>query len=187
MILSEVVLHLSMYRRNRTRRAFALRPVDSTKNIVQFEGSIATATVLVTNLTLGVNPTGIDEADAAKTYYVEDGASLKAITMGLRITDSVGGTNKCVICLRRNPNGQYGAPTVAQMNSLGSQPWKNDIFQCLQAKPSSQSGPGMMFFGITIPKRFHKVHRNDIWELIISNSGANTMDVCGIAIYKWYR
>lgn len=141
-------------------------------------------------LALGVNPTDIDENNAAKVHYVEDGAMIRGFSLGLRCYNETGvvDSNSTVILLRKNEAAIWAPPGLAQMNGLGAVNWKNRVFHIEQAITGSQvSGWPMAFPSIKIPKRFHKMSKADTWELIVANNTGNNLRICGVCTYKWYR
>lgn len=174
-----------------------LVPIDSTKNYVQFNTQIATATVGVVTLAGAASSKDIDETDIAKTYYVEEGSSIRGINLGLRVFNESGvaDSNSTVIALRKtensintNPAVPPGAPSLAQMNTLGTAPFKARLFHVEQAITGSQvSGWPMGFPGFKIPKRFHVMHLGDWWQLYIANNTGNNLRICGVAMYKYYK
>lgn len=167
-----------------------LVPIDSTKNIVQFNTAVPTATVVSVTLALGVNPTTIDETDASKTFMVEDGAMIRGFAISLRLFNESGVADSAssLMLIRKNEGNTLGLPTLAQMNSLGTADWKNKIFHTEQAITGSQvSGWPMGFPSIKIPKRYHKMSHNDSWQLLVANNTGNQLRMCGSVIYKWYK
>lgn len=164
--------------------------VDSTKNIFTLDTSVASLTVLVVTVALGVKPAGIDELDTTKTYYVEDNASIRFFNIVYSLYNRSGnlpGQEKVTILLRKNEGGVLGTPTLAQVNALGAQAWKNRVFEVWQAKPPAPGGIPMVLGPVRIPKRFQKTSINDVWELVIANNSSGSVDGCGLAIYKWYK
>lgn len=167
-----------------------LVPIDSTKNVVQFNVQIATVAVGVILVAKGVNPSAIDETDVTKTANVEDGSMVRGFSISLRIYNESGvaDSNSTVAILRKNEGGALGNPTLAMLNTLGTQDWKNRIFHIEQAITGSQvSGWPMGFPSIKIPKRFHVMRHNDAWELWIGNNTGNNLRICGTITYKWYK
>lgn len=141
-------------------------------------------------LALGVNPADIDETNAAKTHYVEDGAMVRGFAIGLRIYNESGvaDSNSTVVFIRKNEAAIWPTPTLGQCNAVGVMNWKNKVFHMDQAITGSQvSGWPMGFPSIKIPKRFHRMSKADTWELIVANNTGNNLRVCGSVVYKWYR
>lgn len=165
-------------------------PIDSVKNIVQIDVTLATLTVAVVPLAFGAKPADIDPTVLGNVANVEAGAMVKGFDLSFRVYNrnaNLPGQEKVVIFLRRNPANVLPAPTVAACNSLGVQTWKRNVFHVQQAKPPGPDGIPMGFVGIKIPRKFHKMELNDSWELIISNNSGGSIDICGACIYKWYR
>lgn len=167
-----------------------LVPIDSTKNIVQFNTQVATATVTNVTIAKGVNPTDIDETNAAKTYYVEDGSMIKSFQISLRAYNESGvaDSGSTVMMLIREDAGTAYVVNLAQMNSLGTAPFKKRIFHVEQAITGSQvSGWPMGFPSIKIPKKFRSLSHDDVWRLYIANNTGNNLRLCGTIIYKWFK
>lgn len=167
-----------------------LIPIDATKNMVQANTQVPTVGIMGWYIAEGVNPSLIDESDIAKTRYVEDGAMVRGFSIQGRVYNESGtqDSNSTVILLRKNEGGVLPDPTLAMLNSIGAQTWKNKIFHFEQAITGSQvSGWPMGLPSIRIPKRFHKMNLGDRWELWVGNNTANNVRFCGTAIYKWYR
>lgn len=177
-----------MYGRRRSR-GLRLRPVDSTKNIVQFDGTVASAGVTAVTLAQGVNPTAIDELDAAKVYYVEEGASIFGFNIEARVynKNADAAQAKCVIMLYYDEEGVVGNPSYAQMNAVGAWQLKSKIFHMAQASPPGDGGLPMVFGGIRIPRRFHKIKNGGKWVLLFNNSSTGSINFCGFCTYKWFR
>lgn len=180
-----------MYGRSRGRfsRSLRLRPIDSTKNIIQFDGTVASTSVADIVLAQGVNPTDIDETNAAKTHYVMEGSSIRGINLSVRVYNKNADTvaAKSVIAIYYDEDGVIGLPSYAQMNSLGSWPVKSKIFHMQQASPPGDGGIPMVVGGFRIPRRFHKMKNGGKWHLLINNSSTGSINYCGFATYKWYK
>lgn len=176
-----------MYRGNRRLwRQISRRPINSTKNIVVLDTTTATLSVTVVVLANAVKQSLMDDTVATR---VQEQCSIKNLFINMRLYNRTGnlpGQEKVVICLRRNPGALLGNPTLSQLNAIGLQPWRNNIFQIQIAKPPGPDGIPMGLGPIRIPKRFHKMVVDDQWELIIGNNGSGTIDGCGICLYKWY-
>jgi len=98
------------------------------------------------------------------------------------------GQEKVNLMIRKNEGGKLTVPpTLAEMNAPGTVTWKSKIFQYHVAKPPAPGGLPLMAFSMKIPKRFHKMNVGDQWELFIGNNSGGSVDMCGVAIYKWYR
>lgn len=177
-----------MYARNRKLwRQISRRPIKSTKNIVVLDATIATLSVTVLPLANAVKTTLLDDT---VTTRVEEQCSIKNLFLSMRLYNRTGnlpGQEKVVLFLRRNPGAKYAAPTLAECNTLGLQPWRNTVFQVQIAKPPGPDGLPMGLAPIRIPRRFHKMIIDDQWELIIGNNSSGSIDLCGICLYKWFN
>lgn len=178
-----------VFTRNRgLSRKMRLVPIDSTKNIVQFGPTgVASLAVTVFQLAVGVDPGSILEL--TNQANVEQNGMMRGIVLGLRCyaSDTDTGGIKVVVFLRKNEAANLGAPTLAACNSIGLQSWKNKVFALQSMAPAVNQGLPLGLQSIKIPKRFHRTAKNDVWELIVANNGSLSTQVCGFALYKWYR
>lgn len=185
-----------MYTRRRASRKMRLVPIDSQKNIVQFNTAVPTGTVVEFAVAAAVNPGLLDDTDPAKTYYVEENAMIRGFSIAMRCYNETGVTdsNSTVMWLRKQeasaiiPPALPGPPTLATVNSMGTWANKNRVFHMEQAITGSQvSGLPMAFPSVKIPKRFHAMKRGDFWLFGIGNNTGNQLRACGTFLYKWYR
>ena len=99
----------------------------------------------------GVNPTSIDEF-GTNSHYVEDGGMIRGLTFGFRTYQD--GAACFDQQMRHRSSQERGwcsrCSTVAQMNILYAQPWKNRIFHASQASPDGIGGLPMAISGIKI-------------------------------------
>lgn len=185
-----------MYTRRRGfSKKLRLIPIDATKNIVQFNFQIATASTASIAIAAAAKPGDVDEADIAKTYYVEANASIRGFALGMRIFNESGVQDSgSTVAIIRKAEGGSPPPTIpvdipiTGMNSLGTRKEKNRIFHLEQAITGSQvSGLPMAMPSIKIPKRFHVMRTGDWWILEVANNTGNNLRACGAFVYKWYR
>lgn len=180
------------------RRSSKLRlvPIDSTKNIVQYNAVVAPATVVEVVIAATAQPKDVDEVDTTKTFYVEEGAMIRGFANTIRVYNESGvqDSNSTIIyCVKyENTNVVLPAvpapPAIANINSLGTWSKKNRVFHVEQAITGSQvSGLPMGFPNIKIPKRFHAMKRGDYWMIGVANNTAQNLRFCGLTMYKWYR
>lgn len=176
--------------RRRGSRKLGKIPIDATKNIWQVNDNVASGTVNVEIFAKAVPPASIDETVAANIANVEQGAMLKGFLIDVRIYNKTGDAAqaKVVACIRKNEGGRLPVPpTLAEMNALGAVNWKNKIFWCGQLAPDGSGGFPMFVPALRVPKRFHVMKALDQWEICIANNSAGTINLCGFAVYKWYR
>lgn len=174
------------YPNRRLWRQISKRPIDSTKNMVVLDATVATLTVTVLVLANAVKATLLDDTVATR---VGEQCSIKNLYINMRLYNRNGnlpGQEKVIIFLRRNAGALLGAPTLAQCNAIGLQSWRNSVFQCQIAKPPGPDGLPMGLVSIRIPRRYHKMVIDDQWELVIANNSSGSIDVCGLCLYKWY-
>lgn len=180
----------------RGNRKLRLVPIDSTKNIVQFNTPVPTLSVVGIALAASAQPGQVDELDATKTFYVEEGAMLRGFAISLRLFNETGtvDSNSSLMVLQKFEASNFvlpatpAAPSLAELNSCGTSRSKNRFFHIEQAITGSQvSGLPMGFPSVVIPKRFHAMKRGDYWMLWVANNTGNQLRCCGSVIYKWYR
>lgn len=168
-----------------------LVPIDSTKNYVQIlNQTVATLSVAVIPLATAVSPSNIDETDVSKVGNVEEGCMIKRLDIDCRLFGASGVSigESAGFLIRKNEGlAALGQPSLAQCNALGAQSWKARIFHAQMATPGNVSGLPMVTPPIKVPKRFHVMHANDKWELVVWNNSAFSVGICGFITYKWYR
>ncbi len=162
----------------RRSRGFALRPVNSVKNISQFTG--VGAALAISEVSLAV---AVDSAASGTGNQVEKGAKLGAIYLQLQINSTSDASLPSIDWnITKNPGNNLTLPSP---NSAGLADSKRFIFHMEKALGQSDSWP-MSFKGvIKLPPRFCKMSEEDNVVLRIQCSEA--YEFCGISIYKWYK
>lgn len=176
-----------MRRKSGMRRFASMHPIDAQKNMVDLDTTTATISVTVVQLAIASKPGNVDEL--TQPIIVPANASIKSLYVEYFLYNRSGnlpGQEKITILIRKNEQGLLPAPTLAQVNAIGLQTWKNRVFAIHRAKPPAPGGLPLIMGSIKIPRRFHKMQTNDVWELIIANNGSGSVDGCGICIYKSY-
>lgn len=164
--------------------------IDSVKNMQSLDATVATLTASQIYLAQSRNPADLDDSDTTKTYYVENGCEIKFLNIQFYLYNRSGnlpGQEKVAILVRKNPSGALPNPTLAQLNAIGAQDWRNYVFYYTLAKPPAPGGIPMIIPPIKIPKRYQRMQKDDRWEIWIGNNASGSVDACGICIYKWYR
>lgn len=145
---------------------------------------------------MSVNPTLLDDTDVTKTTYVEENSMIRGFYISMRLFKESGtqDSGSSVMYLRKAeatssiPPATPAAPSIGQVNSLGTINFRNRIFHIEQAIVGSQvSGLPMGFPSVKIPRRFHAMKRGDYWLFGIGNNTTDNIRACGIFLYKWYR
>lgn len=174
-------------RRRYGGRKLRLIPIDAQKNIVDLDTTTATLSVQVVQLAIASKPGSVDET--TQPIIIPANSVLKSLYIEYFLYNRSGnlpGQEKVTVLVRKNETGALPAPTLAQVNALGLNTWKNRVFAVHRAKPPAPGGLPIIMGPIRIPKRFHKMQTNDVWELIIGNNASGSVDGCGICIYKAY-
>lgn len=183
-----------MFRRpfRRGRKAFALRPVDSTKNVIQFSGTVSHG-----QRTL---------IDLVRTYKTEeypggapgvlDGSKVPSIELHVRgVNTGSGSLNPIVMVLYKQESGQADL-TFADLIALDGCLQKRNLLHIDQLNALG-GGPQMEWhIRLKIPRSKHMFQKpvggvvsDDKLRLAIANNdaAADTFNFCGFAIYKWYK
>ncbi len=169
-------------RRGSSRRALALRPVDSNKNVFEIAASTGTTTANV------ILVSTVDSASLAATNEVERGCSIKAIYLsfdvcGLAATGARQITN---LYLMKNPGTNLLAPGAF---SVGSSNEKKFVFRqwSFQTMRNQDGNPPFHFEGwIKLPNRYTRFGAADILQLVFETDTA-AGHLSGQCIYKWYK
>ncbi len=161
-----------------------MRPViHSTKHYVQItRSSLATVSAVTEDIILAVESTVANLVDE-----VEEGAVVKAVYFELWLQNE-GNDASTVVIVVKSPIGNVG-PTFANMNSLGTFNNKKNILfthQGLTPNDAIQGPMNVLRGWIKIPKSKQRFGLGDRLHLVISNSGASTLQYCGFATYKEY-
>ncbi len=161
-----------------------VRPqVHSTKHQVQYPiDSVATGINKVILLAQGVERT---TANAAKE--VAEGSTIKAVFVELWLQNQ-GTLGEAIVTVTKDTNNELG-PTFTEMSALFSYVNKKNIFFTHQGLTSNDgvSGPiAPVRQWIPIPKGKQRFGLGDTLVLTIANVSSNSLNTCGIAIYKEY-
>jgi len=158
-----------------------MRPiVKSKKHLVQFPfNAIATGT------TEGLRLVDADNGTAANS--VEEGAIVKAIFIEMWTQNSANDGHE-VITLTKDSQNQPG-PTFAEMAALMTWDNKKNILFTHEGLTSNDGvgNPIRPVHGwFKIPKGKQRMGFEDKIHLTISNPSSNSLNRCGVAIYKEY-
>ncbi len=157
--------------------------VHSTKHLVQFPfNGIGTGTAETNILAFAKESTIADSADE-----VEEGTLIKAVFIELWLQNSANDGHQIVIVEKLS--GAQPSATFAQMAALFTYPNKKNILFTHEGL-SSNDGVGnpmpVLRQWIKIPKSKQRMGLGDSIKLTISNPSSNTLNRCGVAIYKEY-
>ncbi len=167
----------------RSRRSYLGAQINSRKNIPQSIAIIAAA--------------GTDDFVIADTVDAPVLATQEAVETGCRINtvyieywlmgNAVAGVNSPITWyLAKNPSSELTLPNPAL---AGIDDNKRFIFAMGKGLLGNQANgqPGYLIRGwFSIPKRFRRMGHDDQLLLRVRNDTANDVNVCRMAIYKWY-
>ncbi len=168
----------------RFRKSNVLRPINSRKNINQRIAIIAAAgtdTMRITNA-VEVMPA------LAQTGQVVAGATVNTIYLEIWMYgNAVAGVNSPVTwMLVKNPGNNLTMPDPALAGADDNKRWIFAMGKGLLGN-SGNGQPGYLIRGwFSIPKRMRRHGFDDEIQLIIKNDTANDINLCELAIYKWY-
>lgn len=169
---------------SRRRTGSQLRPVNSRKNIVQDVAIIAAA---ATGDFLVVN--GVDVTPAlADTDGVTTGSRVNTVYLEIWLMgNAVEGVNSPFVWyLAKNPGTNLTLPAPSSAGASDNKKW---IFAMGKGLIGSQVNgqPGYVIRGwFSIPAKYRRMGHDDQIVLRIENNTANDLNVCRLAIYKWY-
>ncbi len=169
-------------RRGSSRRGFALRPVDSNKNI--FEIAASTGTTLQ-NVVL---VSSVDAPTTAATNEVERGSTVKAFYLSFDVCGlAASGVRQITnLYLMKNPGSNL---TVPGAFTAGSSNEKKFIFKMwsFQTMRNQDGNPPFHFEGwMKIPNRYTRMGIDDLIVLVFQTDTASG-HLSGQCVYKWYK
>ncbi len=164
------------------KRGFALRPVDSNKNVVE----IAESTGITAINKVLINT--VDSATLAVQADVERGCSVKAIHLSFDVCGLAGtGVRQITnLFLMKNPGANLTAPGVF---TVGTSNEKKFIFKqwSFQTMRNQDGNPPFHWEGwIKIPSRYTRFGAADLLHLTFATDTA-AGHLSGQCIYKWYK
>lgn len=170
--------------RRRNRTGFGLRPVNSTKNVVNDTYSITSATS-VKQIVIAK-----DSALLTQSTDVERSCTIKAIWVELDVcgTGTSGTNNHFTGYLIKNPGNNLTNPAP---QSVGSSNEKKFVFRMFSQMVmlTSDGAPNFRFAGwVRIPKHYQRFGADDRIEFVTTTQPAGlTGHVTYNMIYKWYK
>ncbi len=165
-------------------RRSSLRPINSLKNVVQDVAIIAGAGTGNFNLIEAV-----DAPVLANTQEVGTGCRINQIYLEVWIYgNAVAGVNSPITwMLWKNNASAISAPTPTSLGVSDSKKYSFAVGKGLVGS-SANGQPGYLIRGwFSIPKSMRRMGHDDRIQLVIENSTANDLNVCRLAIYKWYK
>ncbi len=158
-------------------------PIHSQKHYVQFPfDQITTGTRQNINLITAVQSTVANLANE-----VAEGSIIKAIYIELWLQNSAN-DGESIVTLTKDPQNATG-PTFAQMAALFTYTNKKNVLFSHQGLTSNDGVGNPVFVlrqWLKIPKSKQRFGLADQLNLNISNTSANNLNRCGLALYKEY-
>ncbi len=165
------------------RRALALRPIISRKNIVDEQGGLVAGTQVETVLA-----DTVDSAVLANTNEVETGSTINGIFLNVQVqSSSEAALPNVYMFVAKNPGNNI---TMPQGNATGASDNKRFIIHTEMAMASKSTGsrvPITLFKGvIALPRGIRKFRPDDRLAVHLLSPGVN-QDYCVQCIYKWFK
>ncbi len=162
----------------RSRRAMALRPVKSTKHEITWSnlGQDAATSAVVIDLAIGVEP-----PDKNLGSEVSIGAKVRTIYFEFHFSAAqTGNVNVIHWIIGKEPfNTNISNPTVYQQTD------RRFIFKRgMEMLPANVATVYKRIFVVRIPPKFNRIGDADKIFLKYQASSTQTINACGIAIYK---
>ncbi len=158
-------------------------PIHSRKHIVQL--SLFNVTTGVTVAKRVIDAVAIQ--DVTVNTEVSEGAIVKAIFVELWTLNSANDGFEITVFSKTNDNTD--GPSHTEMLLLDSYPQKKNILHIHEGLSANDGvgNPINVYRGwIKIPKGKQRFGLGDRFVISVANPGPNTMDVCGMVIYKEY-
>ncbi len=161
------------------------RPINSVKHIVDIQGALAGATLVVNDL-VHAN----DSPVIANTTEVETASNVNSIF--LNVQSSVSSTSALAnmyMFVYKNPGTNIAIAQVPQGNATGASDFKKQIFhtEMIMGEKNTTAIPRTVFKGVlSIPRHMRRMAPNDSIVIALYSPGV-TWDFCIEAIYKEYR
>ncbi len=158
-----------------------LAPIHSIKHYVH-RGSTTVASGV--NSQFVIVDAIVKGAARSNTFDVEEGAIVKAVYIQLWLSGVA--NMQASWALIKRPAGA-GAPTVAEMISLGTYPNKKNILHSGQGLTPSGGNQMAIFNGwYKIPKGKQRFGLEDLLSITINSVGGD-VQICGLSTYKEYE
>ena len=164
-----------------------MRPIQSTKHIVDLQGGIiGNATERRTLVTAVDNPV------LANTSNVASGSKVSSMYLNVTVLSQANtALNNIYFMIFKNPQGNIPDSEIPPANQVGSSEFKRQVFhqEMRMLSDASNSIPSTMFQGVLkIPRIFHTMRVGDQIGINFFSPGAgNDVDFCVQCIYKSYR
>jgi len=166
-------------------RRMSLRPVNSTKNIVDVSGVLAIGSTTSVNLVDAVQSL----SDPPQPSQVQKASTVSSIYLSVFVLGNSGSASGLVdwYVWKDAGGSNQASPDTPTAGNTNASNLKRFIFHEEKGLAATQDGTPMVFKGvIRIPPRFRRMGQNDIIQLRLLSPVAD-MQFCVKAIYKWYQ
>ncbi len=163
------------------RRALALRPVDSIKNVRYLEASVGITAVNT------VIANAVDTPTTAVTNDVKRGCSIKAVWISLDICGLAGtGVLQTTTCyLMKNPGANLTPPTPRTEGSSNEKKFIFKTWNYMTMRNQDGNPPYHWEGWVKIPKRYQRFGTDDQLQLVFAcTTAAGHLSL--MSLYKWY-
>ncbi len=163
------------------RRALALRPVDSIKNVRYLEAS----TGVTAQNTVMAN--AVDTPTTATTNDVKRGCTIKAIWISLDICGlAATGVLQTTSCyMMKNPGANLTPPTPRTEGSSNEKKFIFKTWNYMTMRNQDGNPPYHWEGWVKIPRRYQRMGTNDQIQLVFATTTA-AGHLSLLSLYKWY-
>ncbi len=170
------------YSGRNTNRRFAMRPIDSMKNVVSTLENLTTATLATTIAKAVDNPANTSQEEVSR------GCTIKAIWISLDVCGlaASGALQRTGIYLIKNPGANLTPPGVLTVGTSNEKKFVLKQWYIMTMRNQDGNPPYHWEGWIKIPKRYQRMGAGDLFSLVWAT---DTLTGHGTAqfIYKWYR
>ncbi len=159
-------------------------PINSIKHIVQHTKTTVASlnTAHLADAKGRAFPSSVNSADD-----VVQGVVIKAFFIELWVLGSGTNPSSFVVMFEKSPGGQAD-PTFTEMSTLDSYTNKKNVLYTTQGLIGGNTSNAVPIYRgwLKIPKGKQRFGLNDDFKINIAVLGADSMDFCGVTIYKAY-
>ncbi len=168
-----------MRRRN---RGFALRPVDSNKNVVDLT---ATTSATLASFTLAIAK---DSAVNTAATEVERGSTIKALWLSFDVCGiaATGVLQRFGCYLMKNPGANLVGPSTFSVGTSNEKKFVIRQWQFMTMRNQDGNNPNHWEGWIKLPRRYQRMGADDTWQFFFrTDLGGGHLSLQ--SIYKWYK
>ncbi len=172
--------------RNRSNR---LRPINSLKHIIDFQGAVTGG---LPNDTIIIN--AVENASSATANEVDIGARVNGFFLNVQCKASAEvALSNIYMIIYKNPGGNFPNSAIPAVNEVGTSDFRKFVFhqEMAMLSDTNDSIPTTLFKGVLpIPRHMQRMGVNDIISVRVGTPTAatgNDVEFCIECIYKEYR